>query len=77
MDSTIIVAIISAAGTMAGTYYGIRKSNSLVEYRLKKLEEKVDKHNHLVERMAVAEDSLKSAHHRIDDLHDEMEAIKP
>lgn len=68
MDSAIIVALISAAGTMAGTYYGIRKSNSLVEYRLKKLEEKVDKHNSVVERTYGLEKDMRVVNHRITDL---------
>lgn len=33
-----------------------------------RLEQKQDKHNNLVERMATAENSIKSAHHRIDDM---------
>ena len=35
---------------------------------IKELDEKVHKHNNLVERMAVVEQSTKSAHHRIDDI---------
>ncbi len=34
----------------------------------KRLEEKQDKHNNLIERMVHVEDSTKSAHHRIDSL---------
>ena len=33
-----------------------------------RLEQKQDKHNNLIERMASAENSIKSAHHRIDDI---------
>ena len=35
---------------------------------IKELDEKVHKHNNLVERMAIVEQSTKSAHHRIDDI---------
>lgn len=35
------------------------------------LEEKQDKHNNLIERMVVVEQSVKSAHHRIDDINNE------
>lgn len=56
----IIVALIALVGTSLGTFYGIRKSNSLVEYRLKQLEEKVTLHNNLVERMTVAEHDIKA-----------------
>ena len=35
---------------------------------IKRLEEKQDKHNSLIERMAIVEQSTKSAHHRIDEM---------
>lgn len=50
MDSTIIVALISGFCTLIGTYAGIRKSTSLTNYRIQQLEEKVAKHNSVVER---------------------------
>nr|WP_315022860.1 hypothetical protein [uncultured Aminipila sp.] len=39
--------------------------------KLNNLEKKQDKHNGLIERMVVVEQSIKSAHHRIDDLKEE------
>jgi hypothetical protein len=39
--------------------------------RLNYLEKKMDKHNNLIERMATCESSIKSAHHRIDEIRDE------
>lgn len=43
-----------------------------VTTRLGYLEQKMDKHNNLQERMAVVEQSAKSAHHRIDDIKEEV-----
>ena len=43
-----------------------------VATRLNYLEQKMDKHNNLQERMAVVEQSTKSAHHRINDILDKM-----
>lgn len=43
-----------------------------VTTRLNYLEQKMDKHNNLQERMAVVEQSAKSAHHRIDDIKEEV-----
>ena len=40
--------------------------------RIKYLEQKVDKHNQVVERMAVAERDIKSAHRRIDEVREEL-----
>lgn len=51
MAESIIVALITAAGALVGTYFANRKSAALMEYRLEQLEKKVDKHNNLVERM--------------------------
>lgn len=72
---TIIVAVISLIGTLAGSYFSNRKSQVLIAYRLEQLEEKVNKHNNLVERMykveeqsALQEEKIKVANHRIDDL---------
>lgn len=66
-----MVALLSAVGTLIGSLGGILVSNKMTKFRLNKLEEKVDKHNHLVERMAAVEQSVKSAHHRIDELREE------
>ena len=46
----IIIAIIGFLGTLAGSYFANKKSMALIEYRLKQLEEKVNKHNSLIER---------------------------
>ena len=75
MTEAIIVALLGFAGTLIGTYLANRKSAALIAYRLEQLEQKVAKHNGLVERTyhleeaaAVFEEKLKVANHRIDDL---------
>lgn len=76
MPNEIIVAILSLVGTAIGSVAGIMSSNRLTVYRIQQLEEKVNKHNNLVERMAIVERDVKSAHHRLDEIHSEMEEIK-
>lgn len=39
----------------------------VIEKSISSLEQKQDKHNNLIERMVRVEDSVKSAHRRIDD----------
>lgn len=68
MPDAIIVAVLSLAGTCIGSIAGIIASNKLTDFRLKNLEAKVDKHNHLVERMCKVEDRAMSNTHRIDNL---------
>ena len=50
-----------------------RRTTALITYRLEQLEKKVEKHNQLQDRMVVVEQSVKSAHHRIDELREDVE----
>lgn len=53
--ATIIVACMSLVGTLVGSFLSNSKSSALIAYRLEELEKKVQKHNNLVERMALLE----------------------
>lgn len=75
MSSEIMVALLSLAGTLLGTFGGIVASSKLSNYRIEQLEKKVQSHNNLVERMYAVEghqetldEKLKVANHRIEDL---------
>lgn len=68
MTDTIIVAVISLIGTLAGSLAGIKQANKLTVYKIEELQKRVEKHNNLIERMAKVEESTKSAHKRIDEL---------
>lgn len=67
MPDTVIVAILSLIGTMAGSFGGTQ----LIKYRIEQLEKKVEKHNSVVERTFRLEEQMKVANHRIQDLEDE------
>ena len=41
IDSTIIVALISMAGTIIGSMIGVMKSNDKTLYRIEQLEKKI------------------------------------
>ena len=60
----LLINVISA-GIFIG---GLATSIKFIESQIKRLEKKQDKHNNLIERMAIVEQSVKSAHHRIDDI---------
>lgn len=47
MMDTIIVALISFAGTCIGSWGGLK----LMSYRIEQLEKKVEKHNSVIERV--------------------------
>lgn len=65
MDSTVIVAAISFAGTLIGTAGGIIASGKLTEYRLAQLEKKVDAHSSATGRIPVIEEKISSMNRRI------------
>ena len=51
--------ILSFLGSAIGCVAGILTSQKLTDYRLSRLEEKVEKHNNLVERMTISELKIK------------------
>ncbi len=65
---TILVAVITAGFAFLGVYISNRKQAALVAYRLEKLEEKVDKHNSVVERMYRLEEQVKNLRSELEDL---------
>nr|DAG50527.1 MAG TPA: hemolysin [Caudoviricetes sp.] len=82
MTEAIVVAVLGLMGTLAGSYLANRKSTALVIYRLEQLEQKVSKHNNLVERTYALEESVallderqKVANHRITDLENDVHNI--
>lgn len=72
MSDVIFVALLSLVGTAIGSIGGILASNKLVNFRLKKLEDKVHSHNNLIERMYKVEDRAKSNSHRIDNIEEKI-----
>lgn len=65
MSEGIIVALIGVLGTFAGSWFTNRKTMALIEYRLKQLEEKVNKHNNLIERTYELEKEVAVIHEEI------------
>ena len=75
--ATVGVGLLSLFGTLCGSYWSNRKGQALIAYRLEQLEEKVQKHNNLIERTyqleegaAVMAEKISVANHRIDDLEE-------
>ncbi len=69
----IIVGLLSMVGTFTGSFITGRKAMVLIAYRIEQLEQRVSKHNSLVERMYKLEEEssqeqIKVANHRLTDL---------
>ncbi len=71
IDANIIVSLV----TLAGTILTVISGSKLTAYRIQKLEEKVQAHNNLIDRMykveqkiEVDENRIKVTEHRLEDL---------
>lgn len=74
MTTEIVVSIITLIGTLITVWSG----NKLTEWRIKQLEDKVNKHNNLIERtfiiegrLSTDEEMIKEAEKRLDSLEKE------
>ena len=80
MNTEIIVALIASRGGFLGSLVGVIASSKLTTYRIQQLENKVEKHNTVIERTykleeteAVMQEQIRVANHRIADLEKQME----
>ena len=68
MNESLLVALLGFAGTLAGSLFGVLAAQKLTQYRLSQLEEKVSRHNNLIERTYRLEGRMDEAEHDIRDL---------
>lgn len=75
MTETVIVALVSLLGSLAGTFGGIITGSKLTNYRIEQLEKRVEAHNKVVERtyklekeQEVEDEKIRVINHRIADL---------
>jgi len=66
MNTEIIVAILALIGTLAGSYFSNNKHTAIMDEKIKDLKkdietlsDRVNRHNNLVERMAIVEEHIK------------------
>ena len=68
MTSEIIVAVLGLTRTLAGSFLGIVTASKVTEFRLKALEEKVGKHNQIIERTFILEGQMHEVQQDIKEL---------
>jgi hypothetical protein len=57
------VGLLSLAGTLLGSLFGVVQSAKITNYRLDSLESKVEKHNSVIERVYKLEGEVKTLMH--------------
>ena len=77
MTETIVVALISLVGTLAGAFGGVMTSSRLTGYRIEQLEKKIEgldvilqKIYKLEELTSLQDEKIKQVEHRVDKLED-------
>lgn len=63
MIETVIVGLLSLAGTLLGSLFGVVQSAKMTNFRLEQLEKKVEKHNNVVERVYKLEGEVETLMH--------------
>ena len=76
MTDTIIVALLSLAGTLIGSIFGILTSNKLIDYRIEQLEKNVEKHNNVLERVYTLEKNEAVLKEEIDVANDKIKELE-
>lgn len=76
--AVIIVGALTLIGTIITVSVGNTSTRKMLSYRMEQVENKMDKHNCLIERMykveercSISENEIKVANHRLSDLEKE------
>lgn len=73
MTEGIIIALVTGSVAIISNIIIAAFNNTKTIYRIDQLEKKVEKHNNLVERMAVVERDEKTLFHRYDEISAKVE----
>ena len=68
METEIIVALLGLIGTLSGSFLGVLTASRMTAYRLEQLEQRVNKHNQVIERTYILEGQMRECQHDIKDL---------
>lgn len=74
--SVVIVAILSLLGNILSGYFASNKTKTIIEMRLKALEDKVDKHNQVVERTYKLEQCRAVVEERLKNIEEDIDVLK-
>lgn len=66
--SVAVPSIITSVVTSRGNKLASKDNKDMIVYRITELEKKVEKHNNIVERMALAEKDIKAIWRNIDQI---------
>ena len=80
MSEAVTIALISGlcvgVPSVIATMFSNNKANALVNFRIDELTKKVEKHNNVVERMALQERETKAIWKKLDKIEEDLKEIE-
>ena len=80
MSEAVTIALISAlcvgVPSVIATMFSNNKANALMNFRIDELTKKVEKHNNVVERMALQERETKAIWKKLDKIEEDLKEIE-
>ncbi|MGJ4850996.1 hypothetical protein ACH6CV_12150 [Bacillota bacterium Meth-B3] len=76
MNTELTISVLSLTGTLIGSIIGILTANRLSNYRIEALEQKMDKHNSIMERTALLERDTTTLFSRLEELRQDVKETR-
>lgn len=76
MTPEIASTLITSGASLAVAIVSVIANNRILGFKVDELAKKVEKHNNLVERVAVIERDLKTNWNRVDEVKEDVKALE-
>lgn len=76
MDATITIALITSASSLIVAVISVVMNNRILGYKVDELKKQVEKHNQVVEKVALLQQETSTQWKCIDELRNDVEDLK-
>lgn len=76
MDATITIALITSASSLLVAVISVVMNNRILGYKVDELKKQVEKHNQVVEKVALLQQETSTQGKSIDELRKDVEDLK-
>lgn len=76
MDATITIALITSASSLLVAVISVVMNNRVLGYKVDELKKQVEKHNQVVEKVALLQQETSTQGKSIDELRKDVEELK-
>lgn len=76
MDTNIVIALITSASSLLVAVVSVIMNNRILGYKVDELKKQVEKHNQVVEKVALLQQETSTQWKRIDELRKDVEDLK-